>query len=439
MLLDVSHHFNIVNPKQRRSEMVGRARWFPYYAGYSTAFAVQLLKSSAHIRKQLVVDPWNGSGATTDAAASLGCAAVGIDLNPVMTVTAKARLVGSTNASSLEPICEELISLSSRLTDGRDTADPEPLKIWLSPKSSRQFRCLETAVQELLLPYNARGARWPLGNCKEVSSLAAFYYVALFMTLRSLIVPFVGSNRTWVRQPRSASNRVRPNALTIYERFRRSVRFLAQALCEDPHPIDTCNADEIDLRTDASTNIALPDGSADLVVTSPPYCTRIDYAVATLPELAVVGIGTGENYRKLRNDLIGSTTVPSEVPKEDPKWGRTCLRFLEQMSAHPSKASSGYYYKNHVTYFRAMYRSLHEIVRITKSSGYCVLVVQDSYYKDIHNDLPQILSEMIESHGKRVVDRRTFIARNTMAQINPATRRYRARVPGATESVLIVA
>lgn len=435
----MNHNFNVVNPKQRRDQLVGRARWYPYYAGYSTEFAVQLLKSNASESKQLVLDPWNGSGATTDAAASLGYPAIGLDLNPVMTVTAKARLVGSNNESSLEPICEELINLASRLLHGRDTADPEPMELWLNPRSSQHFRRLETAVQELLLPCSVRGSSWPLGSCSDVSSLAAFYYVALFMTARSLLAPFIGSNRTWIRKPRNAGNRIRPNASTIYEQFRRYTKFLTHALREDPYQIDTSSADQIDIRTGASTSIALPDRSADIVVSSPPYCTRIDYAVATLPELAVLGIGTGENYLKLREQLIGATTVPSEVPKEDPNWGRACLQFLKQMRAHTSKASRGYYYKNHVIYFWSIYNSLSEIVRVTKLSGYCVLVIQDSYYKEIHNDLPQILSDMIESQGKYVVDRMDFSTRNTMAQINRATRRYRKRVQGATESVLIAA
>src|SRR5690606_7221892 len=50
--------------------------------------------------------------------------------------------------------------------------------------------------------------------------------------------------------------------------------------------------------------------NVDAVITSPPYCTRIDYAVATRMELAVLGIDESrtENLRRL---MIGTTLTGS--------------------------------------------------------------------------------------------------------------------------------
>jgi DNA modification methylase len=69
---------------------------FPYYAGYSDCFAHDLIQSLNLERESLIYDPWNGSGTTTTAAARLGFSAVGCDLNPVMILVAKARILPHT-------------------------------------------------------------------------------------------------------------------------------------------------------------------------------------------------------------------------------------------------------------------------------------------------------------------------------------------------------
>jgi len=63
-----------------------------------------------------------------------------------------------------------------------------------------------------------------------------------------------------------------------------------------------------------------------------------------------------------------------------------------------------------------------------------VLVVQDSYYKDIHNDLPTIITEIGAHHGLTLGQSKAFHLRS-MSDINPGRQTY-VRPSGATESVL---
>ena len=127
--------------------------------------------------------------------------------------------------------------------------------------------------------------------------------------------------------------------------------------------------------------------------------------------------------------------VPTSVPEPSLAWGTTCNTFLEQLVHHKSKASKSYYYKNHIQYFDAIYRSLAELHRILIPHGRCILVVQDSYYKDIHNDLPQIFIEMAGANGLQLAHRVDFGLTRTMASIHPMVRRYRKDF-SAIESVL---
>lgn len=93
----------------------------------------------------------------------------------------------------------------------------------------------------------------------------------------------------------------------------------------------------------SSTDLAgLEDRSVDAVVTSPPYCTRIDYAVLTGPELAVLTVGDGDKMRTLRADTIGTTSVASTIPAVSEHWGDYVGCTVKAISEHNSKASKSY-------------------------------------------------------------------------------------------------
>ena len=88
-----------------------------------------------------------------------------------------------------------------------------------------------------------------------------------------------------------------------------------------------------------------------MVLTSPPYCTRIDYSAATRIELAVIYPLADVKMEDLGRQMIGSTRVPDHEIAVDQAWGKTCGRFISYLKAHPLKASAGYYYKTHLDYF----------------------------------------------------------------------------------------
>jgi hypothetical protein len=74
-----------------------------------------------------------------------------------------------------------------------------------------------------------------------------------------------------------------------------------------------------------------------------------------------------------------------------------CL--LHEIRKHPSKASSSYYYKTYEQYFRDCDLSLREIRRTLRHGGVAVFVVQNSYYKEILVDLPELYLEMGRNVG----------------------------------------
>lgn len=190
------------------------------------------------------------------------------------------------------------------------------------------------------------------------------------------------------------------------------------------------------ISVNTSESLPLSSNSVDAIITSPPYCTRIDYAIATVLELAILGFSSENYLTELRNKMIGTPTIikePIEIKKE---WGTFANTFLKLVAEHESKASRSYYYKVYLQYFNSMYNSIKEINRVMKGGSYCILVVQDSYYKDILIDLSTIFSEMGESLSWRVENKISYQNKRTLASIHQDTRKYR-KSSAVSESALI--
>lgn len=422
----------ILSPKRNSRIGSGRSTWYRYYAGFSPEFAKGLIESSGLCRRAQILDPWNGSGTTTTSAAGFGYRAIGSDLNPVMVVVAKAQLLSSLEKSSILPLASNIAKKSRRF--GVIQLEDDPLLTWLSRHSVLNVRKVELALQQLLLKADLPKPLRLLDDVERLSCLASFFYLGVFRTLRRVLKPFMTSNPTWIKRPRSSDEAAKVCLNEVLEIFKGEISSMVTALNNDPTQFGAPVADA-QISVASSDDLPLRAKTVDMVVTSPPYCTRLDYAVATMAELALLGYHPRSTLRGLRERLIGAATVPQAATAPSNEWGLTCNRFLDRLAAHPSKASLSYYLKNHVQYFDAVFRSLGEISRTMKPDASCIVVVQDSHYKDIHNDLPKIFSEMASSVGLSLKRRVDFRLKRTIAGIHPMVRQYRERAE-ATESVL---
>ena len=430
----MSSRLNILSPKRNKRLQTGWEGFFPYYAGFPEMFARELLQSAKLPQKAVVLDPWNGSGTTTYAASSLGLTSIGIDLNPVMIIVARARLLPASEADHLRPLAATILSHAHSTPP--NLAPNDALLAWFQPETAAFIRGIEQNIRRSLVGSMTKS---PDGvHLDRISGTAATLYVALFAACRKLVAPFRSSNPTWLRTPRQTDVRVAASQIAVAQSFAANVRGMSAALAAK-HNADLAGASAV---RDGECTINLSDTavmrleaeSIDCVLTSPPYCTRIDYTAATRIELAVLGPLLSTSARALGKQMIGSTQVPSDTIELSKDWGRTCTRFLDALKKHPSKASSGYYYRTHLDYFDKMSRSLGRVSRALKPGAHAFLVVQDSHYKELHNDLPKIISEIGTAHGLTLKRRDDFHLRS-MSDINPGRLTY-ARPSGATESVL---
>jgi DNA modification methylase len=425
---------NVRSPKKDRSSSKRSSDLFHYYAGFSPEFVRDILAGLNISPDAVIMDPWNGSGTTTQVANDLGFSAIGFDLNPVMVIVAKAKLLNCSKGVR-QKILEDLDSVirtASNLENEKSSSE-EPLNDWLDPKSALCFRNLERAIHLLLVnnDYSPIYARYSLGH---LSSLASFFYLALFKTLRSFLSIYVSSNPTWIKRSLAKEDYLHPSPAEIYKEMIKQIAKMIDTISFNGY--GKINNIEIKIDRATSESLPLPNSSIDLVISSPPYCTRIDYAIATSPELALLGCSMNGDLKALRDHMIGTPTILNAMPEVRSEWGPSCRSFLNEVERHKSKASKSYYYRYHTQYYDSIYRSLLEIERTLVISGKCVIVVQDSYYKDIHNDLPKIFCEMADSLEWATVKRLDYQVKQTMAGCNKDVKKYRSK-SNATESVLI--
>lgn len=427
-MVDASN-LKISSPKRARISTGVWEGFFPYYAGFPVSFAKDLLVSADLPPNAVVLDPWNGSGTTSFAATALGNAAIGVDLNPVMVIVARARLLATSEADTLVPLGQKVVREARQL---RRHSVSEPLELWFCQNTARALRRLELSIRSHLLgslSITPKGAR-----LDRLSGLAAVNYVALFSVARDLTAPFRASNPTWLKAPKVDSERLSIEREQIESMFISKLESMASSMSANVSSSNTIGAAEI--RLGDSGDAVVSPNRADFVLTSPPYCTRLDYTAATRIELAFLQPLISGGVEQLRRKMTGSPLAPIDKPTIDSRWGTTCVNFLNDVHSHSSRASSGYYFKTHADYFDKMHKSLLRMATSLKSGGKCAMVVQDSFYKEIHNPLPTILTEMAVGAGLLFERREDFKVR-TLASINQASKAYRESV-SAIESVIIL-
>ena len=346
-----------------------------------------------------------------------GC---GFDLNPAMVVVAKARLISGNILPSLEPLALELIE---GVDECGPTSNKEALDTWFKPRTARFLRCLEQSISRALVPQGNSDFSNP-SHISELSTLACFYYVALFRTIRVALKHFRSTNPTWIRVP-SKNDRCSISRRLMANLFLDEIVTMSDSIKDRLLP--ETDGSDIKIMVGDARCLPLNDYAVDAIITSPPYCTRIDYAVSTRPELAVLGVGMYTGFTELRRQLMGGVTIRPDTPSPVKTWGKTCLKTLDLIKCHRSKASATYYTKQFLQYFSDLELSLKELRRVCGAGRNCVMVVQDSMYKDIHVDLPSITSEMGINLGFELVNSFPYKVSSSFRTVNPRVRRHMSK------------
>mgnify|MGYP006284061535 CR=1 FL=1 len=414
---------DVHSSKRGDNERRGVHAWHDYYAGYAEQFVDDVLGQIAH-RGDLILDPWNGSGTTTLVSQRKGLGSLGIEINPVMSHHARAKDLRLAQAEGLPDAIENLIN-SAQQRDGSVSVDLDNKLSEIFDEAS--LGALVALKKEILqreyetsTPYFA-SVSYGEGRVEQVghSSTRSFFLSALFQTLREVGNFGSGSNPTWTKLEESNDD-VEPEM--IFSTFERRAREMIGDL--ETAQRGATGLTDFGVLTADSKQMPIRDECFDVVITSPPYCTRIDYAVSTKPELLLIGADEGE-FDTFRRTVMGAPVVVDKEIDRRELWGSKCLNLLDEIENHDSRASDTYYITLYEQYFRDAAQSLREIERVLKPDGRAAIVLQTSFYKEVEVPLSEIYMEMAQNLGFRPELGKREVVKQHMAHINKDSQAYK--------------
>jgi hypothetical protein len=133
-----------------------------------------------------------------------------------MVIIAKARGLDPGVFASLSSLCNDLLKKAVTYQSPLELED-EPLEIWLTHESTAFIRNIERAIQQLLVGGQEYHLLYREQSLDLISTLAAFFYTALFRTLRKSLEPFWSSNPTWILTPLKEQRRCHPDCCVMEE------------------------------------------------------------------------------------------------------------------------------------------------------------------------------------------------------------------------------
>lgn len=402
----------IASAKRTVVERSGMHGWYPYYGGFSEAFVSSAISYLRATGSDVVLDPWAGSGTTGLVAARHGISSIGIEINPIMCDFAAAK----------SPAVHKYSTLVNRYLDDLDQVLAvqnfeleHPSQLFDSVAGSLFQQYLAAAPDFEVGVGDSLGAALKCGS--YLDPIKAFLRAVAYSVLRRNVAISAGSNPTWTK----VGQKVKLDQAEFLKQIRKS----ASAMLSDVEAYfsERMIAHQGILNAD-SRHIPLATNSVDVVITSPPYLTRLDYVVSTTPELlATIG---HDAVRLLRYETMGSTLIRRGKPNVRDFGSRTCDDFLTAVRGHTTKAAVSYYLKNFEQYFADAQAVLSEIWRVCRTGARGLLVVQNSYFKEVECDLGKIYVEMAESlgFGARVLRRERV--RVALANVNKRSQEHSA-------------
>lgn len=257
-------------------------RWFRYSAGFSALWTNQVIREFASERPR-VLDPFAGSGTVPLEAETRGAASIGVEAHPFVARVASAKLLWHRSPRELMSGCDALLA-AARAEESSLDDYPVLVRKCFPDGTLSTLSALKAAWQELGCAGGIKELLWLglvsiLRQCSPVGT-ANWQYVLPKKT------------KSRVSQPRDAFRaRIVDMADDMRARQEQGVQSSAQLLCEDAREL-----------------ASVPDGWAQLVLTSPPYPNNFDYADATRLEQSFLGEvrGWGELQGVVRKHLVRS-------------------------------------------------------------------------------------------------------------------------------------
>jgi hypothetical protein len=372
-------------------------RWFRYSAGFSAQWAESVIQSEGARR---VLEPFAGSGTTLIAAEDAGVEAYGVESHPFVARVARAKLNRRTDAEAYRALAHSVLRNAKRRKGSVDDYPPLIRKCY-KDEVLEDLDKLRKCVQE----------------SEDGSPLSELVWLTLVSILR--LTSHVGTANWQYVLP----NKSKKNAIDPFYAFERQLEMFYGDIVESQ---DIKGPAAKLLQADARTCEGVPDGFADLVITSPPYPNNYDYADATRLEMTFMReiAGWGDLQQSVRKHLVRSCSqhVPEKSGKLDEILSASELSPIkseieavcnELAKIRLTKGGKKTYHLMVACYFLDLAKVWHALRRACASPSQVCFVVGDSapygVYVPVHDWLGRlgIAAGFSDFSFERVRDRNT--------------------------------
>jgi hypothetical protein len=297
-----------------------------------------------------------GSGTTLVVARALGHESIGFDTDPLAVLLASVWCNDVRKTATLR-VAEKVCARAVRRADSLSLALAYPVnadeetrrfaRYWFDRTNRRQLTALAESIHDV-----------SDGRIRNV----------LWCAFSRLIITKQAGASLALDMAHSRPHRV-DSKTTIVRPFSAYLGEVTKILSRAPFPSVSATAAPKVRQGDARA-LPLPDGSIDIVITSPPYLNGIDYQRATKFTLVWMGYPVSE-MRKVRAENIGTEAGGKFEGETDAQRAAleatASVRRLSERTTNILRR-----------YIRDMDTTLHEITRVLRKNGRAVIVIGDS-------------------------------------------------------------
>ena len=407
--------------------------WYPFVEGYSKEFIRSIVNEyTAKYNKvpEICLEPFAGSGTTPVELQKLGIKCVSFEISPFMYNLATAKMETNYTTTdfnlSLDNVSDALIDYEEDietllpLTASRRIVQREGLKKWnFNKEVMKGILDIKYAINQLDNPT----------------------YIDLFrIALASILldVSNVYRNGKCISYKKNWNTKITFSREDVHNIFLNRLRNVfypdIQTLTEHKRISETLFSNRRfcslgDVRENLESMI--DDNSINLIITSPPYLNSRDYTDTYMPELRVLDyVSTDEEIRNLRK-----RTIRSHVQV---KWDEVDLIdnvLLQNAILQLSVFKSKFWNEGLLNMIKGYFKDMDFLFKIfykkVASSGLIYFNVANSAYYGVEIKTDEIVAEIAEKNGFKVIEIREA------RRINPSSQQ-KDSVPYLRESVIVI-
>lgn len=341
---------------------------------------------------EIVLDPMAGSGTTLVEARLMGRIAIGYEIDPLARLIAKVKST-ILNDRAIEQAYENVVRKCKRdLRQIRSSKVPTAVQLratppafsnqeyWFSPDVSSALAILSFHISEVTISRKLREFLW-----------VAFSSLILAKTSVANARDIIHSRHHFWQHEKPPD---------VMEKFAHRVRIMRKHMKDFRDRCSSVIGGSSTARLGDARRLRLKGDMVDLVFTSPPYVTALDYprahflAVAWMQEALSVNL---EQYLSKASSYIGTErgSMPRVFTVNDRlKHLEYAALVLSKLAEHSPRLAGRVQ-----RYFSDMHDVLGEVTRLLKTNGHAVLVVCPSHLRKVDVHTHEVLTEIANIHG----------------------------------------